>query len=130
MYELLYTSVATRQIDDGDLRSIGLAAQSRNAACDVTGALMYENRTFMQLLEGDQKEVQALLALISNDPRHTSINVFSEGPIQERSFPQWSMAVGKASPPWLDLPADGERLKARNEALDLFCIMCKDLIAP
>ena len=130
MHELLYTSVATRQIDDGDLQSIRLAAQSRNAASDVTGALMYENRTFTQLLEGDEKEVQAILALITGDSRHTSINVFYEGPIRERSFPQWSMAVGKASPPWLDPPADGERLKARNEALDLFCIMCRDLIAP
>ena len=130
MVELLYLSVATREMSPADLDEIRSAAMRANPKRNVTGALMYGQRTFMQILEGEEADVEFILARIRSDPRHTSVNFFYEGPILERSFSDWAMAVGEGKVPELklrqpDYPATAK--PERNVAVDLFLSMCGDL---
>ncbi|AIV39213.1 MULTISPECIES: BLUF domain-containing protein [unclassified Curtobacterium] len=91
MLSLIYSSVATRSLDDDDLA--GLLAQSRraNAENDITGVLLFRNGYFLQLLEGPDQAVRAKMATIKHDDRHTKVTVLTEELIEERQFPEWTM---------------------------------------
>jgi len=100
MLSLIYSSVATRSLDDDDLA--GLLAQSRraNAENDITGVLLFRNGYFLQLLEGPDQAVRAKMATIKHDDRHTKVTVLTEELIEERQFPEWSSrprATGRPS---------------------------------
>lgn len=94
LIEVAYCSVATRVMNADDLRGLLEVARRRNAMLGVTGMLIYSNRTreFLQLLEGEEEAIDVLMAAISEDDRHMSMDVMYRGPIERRSFDDWSMA--------------------------------------
>ena len=92
MYELLYTSFAAKEFSESDLVELLEQARDKNKRLNITGMLIYDNREIAQLLEGEESAVKELFATIARDERHVSVNVFYEGPIQQRSFSDWSMA--------------------------------------
>ncbi len=93
LYQLLYNSVAAEPMDGAALQAILSGAREHNAAHDITGLLIYEDRTreFLQVLEGPEAAVKTLYARICNDVRHGHMDVLTEGPIAERGFAGWSM---------------------------------------
>ena len=80
-----------------EIEKILQVAQRRNAASDVTGALMFNDRMFTQVLEGDEGAVHAIFSSIERDARHRDIAVLETGNIVRRSFPVWSMAYAGTS---------------------------------
>ncbi len=54
--------------------------------------LLYKDGNFMQLLEGPEESVSALLARIERDGRHRGMIVLNKKSILNRKFPEWSMA--------------------------------------
>jgi hypothetical protein len=54
--------------------------------------LLYFDNKFMQLLEGDEKNVKLLYADICKDNRHQQIVTLKEGPANKRLFPNWAMS--------------------------------------
>jgi hypothetical protein len=76
---------------EGDIRSILLASRRRNAADDLTGALIFNNGIFAQVLEGPRSAVEATFERIQRDDRHANVEVLDFAPISERAFPTWSM---------------------------------------
>jgi len=92
MYELVYTSVAQSDFSDAELAALLSQSRENNARLGISGLLLYANREFVQLLEGEEHSVQSLYQGIRQDPRHTSVEVLHEGPIDVRAFAQWSMA--------------------------------------
>ena len=130
MIELLYVSMATRAMSPADLDEIRQSSVTSNTKVGVTGALMYGNRAFMQILEGEEAAVRSTLARIARDPRHRSVDIVYEGKILARSFPEWMMAVGEGHVPWRQAPpSETQNASAadRNVAVDLFKIMAEDL---
>jgi hypothetical protein len=59
---------------------------------------------FVQTLEGDEDEVQALLARIRADSRHDSLEVLETEMVAGRVFGRWSMAKVAAAQDEPDLP--------------------------
>nr|WP_256474340.1 BLUF domain-containing protein [Lutimaribacter sp. EGI FJ00013] len=57
----------------------------------VTGALIYDNTTFLQWLEGGEEEIRQAFGRISRDPRHTEIKLMTVRKLEDRWFPDWSM---------------------------------------
>ena len=55
--------------------------------------MIYHDREIMQILEGEKVAVETLFQTITEDSRHTSVNVFYQGDIEERAFCGWSMAL-------------------------------------
>lgn len=94
LIELVYCSVASRVMSTEDLHGLLDHARKKNASLGVTGILLYGEKTreFIQLLEGEDDCIEALLSVITADDRHSSVDVMYQGPIKERSFADWSMA--------------------------------------
>lgn len=92
LFEIIYTSQATLDLPPEDLAALLEKARERNRALAITGIMVYRQRAFMQLLEGERSVVQALYEKIVNDPRHQQVRKIWDGPITERSFPSWGMA--------------------------------------
>ena len=98
LYELIYTSVATRPMDTAGLDELLDVARSRNETLNITGLLIYDEQGFMQLLEGEKADVDAVFASIKKDKRHYDIAVYHRGDIAERAFGDWSMAFRRIDP--------------------------------
>lgn len=74
-----------------DLRSILDAAKRNNMASGVTGALLFNQSYFAQVLEGDRKAVTQTFCRIVQDPRHADPVILEARPITKRRFADWSM---------------------------------------
>lgn len=106
---------------DAEIRSILDSARRKNAKCDVTGALLFSNGFFAQVLEGPLHSVQSTLEKIRADVRHTEVSVLSCKPVEKRSFAAWSMAY--AAP--IDGTAPSDRISGILNTPD--CIDCDEL---
>lgn len=74
------------------LRAILDVARRKNPILGVTGALLYNDGSFAQVLEGPLSGIEPIFEAIQCDPRHSHVVVIASGPIEARSFEQWSMA--------------------------------------
>ena len=92
MYYMIYISTATKLMTEEELTSLLETARHNNSANNITGMLLYSNGTFMQVLEGkDRDKLQTLYQTIEQDKRHHSIIRMTEGKTRKRQFPDWSM---------------------------------------
>jgi hypothetical protein len=94
LWKLSYVSVATAAdaILEADVRTICALAETHNMRCEITGVLTHHAGRFVQLLEGPESEVRALMIRIAADPRHHSLKIIANGPIHIRRYADWSMA--------------------------------------
>jgi len=90
MYQLIYISSATKNLDREEFLQLVAHSQSKNNAQGITGVLMFKDGNFMQVLEGDQELIAQLYATIKVDSRHTLVSIIHEGPISFREYPGWS----------------------------------------
>jgi uncharacterized membrane protein (DUF373 family) len=91
MLQLSYISTATRPMTTEDLTDILQVARIRNADKGITGMLLYSNGTFVQVLEGEEDDLNALLEVIKRDSRHTALHVLERKQIARREYPDWTM---------------------------------------
>jgi hypothetical protein len=97
---LLYVSRSTLPIN-GDaeaLEEIIGVATTRNPPLRVTGALVYTQLHFAQLLEGPARSIEELMASIRRDQRHRDVMVVAEHSMATRKFSAWAMAYSGPSP--------------------------------
>jgi hypothetical protein len=108
-YQIMYSSQATEPMTVTDLEKILADARAGNQARNVTGALVYVDGVFFQLIEGDEEIVRNLMANIARDSRHQSVKVFYEAQVDVRAFESWSMAylapTAQEMSTWAGLPA-------------------------
>lgn len=108
LYQVIYSSQATKPLTTADLEKILVDARAGNEAHNVTGALVYVDGVFLQILEGDKDTVFKLMSSIGKDTRHSSVKVFHEAQINERAFGSWRMAYLSPRPEelsiWAGLP--------------------------
>jgi len=88
---LIYFSRLAGRISKVDLKNILTRSRVNNARVDVTGALCFDNRFFLQILEGRRLHVNRVFARIVGDPRHSDVSLITFTPVAERLFPSWSM---------------------------------------
>lgn len=92
MFELLYTSVSPKGMSESNLKDMLVRARLKNQKLGITGMMLYHDREILQILEGEKSIVQEMFQTISEDIRHTSVEVFYQGEIENRAFSDWSMA--------------------------------------
>ena len=97
-----YLSKAVDVFSDHDLDQLLTNCRRNNAAASVTGALLYHNGYFMQLIEGQLDAINAIYDRIQADPRHEVLSVLFEDEISARFFPDWTMGYRTAE----DMPLD------------------------
>ncbi len=72
------------------------SARARNAAVNVTGALIFNSGGFAQVLEGGVAETGEIFERIQRDDRHSDVLVLECRMVEERLFGDWSMAYAGA----------------------------------
>lgn len=108
VYQIVYGSTEAHAFSHAELVELLRIARVNNTRLGVTGMLLYHDHSFMQILEGEQAVVEALVAKISGDPRHRGFTMFHQGQVPAREFGEWSMAF--RTPSMEDLSAvDGFR---------------------
>nr|WP_306660271.1 BLUF domain-containing protein [Rheinheimera maricola] len=93
--QLVYISERCISTDDAAINKIKLRAEPNNYRRNITGALLFTERYFLQYLEGEAAVVDALYASICRDKRHTNARVLLRAPIKQRDFSRWSLGVKK-----------------------------------
>ena len=107
-----YTARYTGRDIATDLAAIARVSHARNPRHGITGALVYDAGRFVQMLEGPEGEIDALMARIRHDPRCDDVVTLYDHPIEARSMGAWAMLM---------LRTDGHR----QERLDAFRRACR-----
>jgi hypothetical protein len=95
IYQLVYVSESKYAFDIAELDALLEKANKRNKALDITGVLIYNRGTFIQLLEGRDGSVRNLFDIIKSDKRHGSVQEIFEQYTEKRLFEHWTMAFKK-----------------------------------
>jgi len=98
MHHLIYLSQATRPLSAKTLTCLLDQARLANERHHLTGALVYGNKRFIQLLEGEPAVLEQAYARISQDPRHQHLCRVADYPIAARQFADWPLAFQALSP--------------------------------
>lgn len=108
LYQVIYSSKASAPMSIAGLQEILVDARAGNEARNVTGALVFVDGFFLQVLEGEKDTVLALVRNIVADSRHTDAKVFHEMEVDHRMFGTWRMAYVDATAEqlstWAGLP--------------------------
>jgi len=103
MYLFRLTYYSRNKIAEGNasltdsLKSILQSCKKNNPGSGISGALMFSNDYFAQVLEGDRKSVTETFCRISQDPRHGDIVILHAHPIEQRLFGDWAMSFAGQS---------------------------------
>jgi hypothetical protein len=91
LIELTYVSEPAQNMSFLGLMRLLYHSYSNNQALGITGALIYENNKFGQVIEGPEDDIGALWLKIQKDGRHKNVRLIEAKPITERSFSKWTM---------------------------------------
>lgn len=92
LVQLLYCSTPTSKFSISDIDTILERCSKNNPARDVTGFLIFDGKTFVQLLEGPTDSVKEIIEKINGDERHENIRILVHEPTGSRHFGAWFMA--------------------------------------
>lgn len=90
MRQYVYVSTA-QDFDRAGLDSLVQVARQNNELNGITGFLLFNGRNFLQLIEGPESSLIALMHKLAGDPRHSGIVRMVDRAIDERDCPDWSM---------------------------------------
>lgn len=88
---MVYVSAATEKMNDSSLEDILASSRKNNPDDNITGILLFDGGSFLQILEGQKDKVFSLFKKISKDPRHARVAKVLVSRIEKRSFSSWSM---------------------------------------
>ncbi len=91
LLRLCYFS-ASRLTSTWDVTCLVEQCRLHNMLSGLTGILLYEDNTFMQILEGEPEVVEAVFRKIQNDPRHRYVTELHTVEADSRLFGEWPMA--------------------------------------
>lgn len=135
-YQTIYSSEATAPMQSEDLEELLEDARRRNGIAGISGALIYANGMFLQILEGEAVDVRATMARIRKDLRHEQVTILREGEVPGARFGSWKMAYLSATPAqvarWAGLSvADGtgSDVAGDGEEVDRVARFARDILA-
>lgn len=91
VFQTIYVSSAAFELSRDDVYEILETSRLNNSAAGLTGMLLYHDGNFIQVLEGERKNVLSTLSRIERDTRHRGVIRLIERDIDEREFGSWSM---------------------------------------
>lgn len=95
LISLVYVSLGTDNLTEADLRDILSKSRKNNRQHNITGMLLYRDGFFIQALEGEEEDVNALFDKIIGDKRHRNVVLVYKNAILMRTFGSWSMGFNK-----------------------------------
>lgn len=110
---LLYISSGPEKLSNQELVQLLEQSRMNNQLNNITGVLCAGGGHFIQVLEGDERDLIKLYAKILDDPRHHDVALIGIAPISARMFKDWSMAYIEKSAVAMHLRRD-QLLSYRN----------------
>jgi hypothetical protein len=92
LIRILYISAAVGPITTAVTGTILRTAQAHNAANGITGVLCQGQGVYLQVLEGERSQVDALYTRIAQDRRHQNLVLRQQEDIDRRRYGKWAMA--------------------------------------
>lgn len=89
--QLLYCSKARAEITEDDITAILDVSRKNNSTKEITGALFNNRQFFIQLIEGNYREINDLFQKIVMDERHQKVTLLLYRTSQTRMFGDWAM---------------------------------------
>ena len=89
--QLVYVSHRSKDCNDEDIQFILESCKRNNPSLGITGVLLYDERKFIQLVEGEKESILSLYGKIKKDMRHQNCVMISFSEIESKSFPAWHM---------------------------------------
>ncbi|MEQ8475662.1 BLUF domain-containing protein [Fulvivirga sp.] len=93
--QLVYVSNRKPNCTEAEIEKILASCKKNNPPLNITGILLYSDKKFIQLVEGESKVIMELYDKIKKDGRHANPMMISLNPIKEKSFPSWHMGSKK-----------------------------------
>ena len=92
LHQITYTSESQMPLDslEEDLQTLQKRASANNKTQEISGVLIYRDGFFLQRIEGEKLALEALFKSIQRDSRHQSVEVISQGEIEERLYKDWT----------------------------------------
>ncbi len=82
----------------GQLGSILSASNRNNRRDGITGALVFDDKWFLQALEGEKRAIWKTFERIAADERHTGTLLIEMMDVKERVFGNWWMGLATRTP--------------------------------
>lgn len=127
LFTLLYASTFAPRAVISDVADIARTSRRRNSEDGITGLLVFDGASFVQLVEGSHDPVAALCARLTEDRRHVDMDVLVFDYVDHaRRFPDWDLGYHFADGEGDDLrairdlpvPAALERFEAIRARVD------------
>lgn len=97
LIQLIYASSAVQLFTEQHLIALLDKSRENNRRRNITGMLLYRDGNFLQVLEGEAAQVDALYKIIAADPRHKSVMLISRREVHDRIFPEWEMGFNNVT---------------------------------
>lgn len=97
LIHIVYVSFAQNNLSEKELKHLLREIRKKNAEQGITGLLLYNDGSFIQVIEGSEEVIHRVFTSISKDNRHTNVVKLLEEPIDHRAFPDWSMGFRQIS---------------------------------
>jgi len=97
IFQLIYTCALTANTGCEELRVIAENSRKHNLEVGITGILLFQDGSVLQVLEGERKIVQDLYDRITRDTRVTNPLILIQRMATKREFPNWSMGFRNAA---------------------------------
>lgn len=81
-----------------ELTELVSVARKKNSKTGITGMLLYSDKSFFQVLEGEEEQINQLFDLISSDSRHNKVTTIIREKIPAREFGDWTMGFYQTNP--------------------------------
>lgn len=91
LIHIVYVSFSTENLSEMDLENLLTVIREKNRKQNVTGLLLYNDGSFIQVIEGKKETIHNLFEIIKKDTRHENIVLLLEEEIEKRAFPDWAM---------------------------------------
>lgn len=91
MYRMIYKSRSVESLDWDIVRSITTTSERNNEASGLTGVLLASRTHFLQVIEGNFEDLNAVFQRICRDQRHTDLCILGYSVIDARLFGGWGM---------------------------------------
>ena len=85
----------SKRLDAGrdTLDHIVLRSQENNARDHLTGVLIHDDKSYLQLLEGGHDQIARCFLRIANDERHSNIDLAATSVSSIRLYSSWGMSA-------------------------------------
>lgn len=97
LIHIIYSSAAKSHFGSEELLDLLGSSRSKNTSLNISGMLLHIEGSFLQVIEGNESDIDALFETISQDPRHGNIVTIVRESIPRRAFSDWSMGFADIS---------------------------------